>query len=368
MQITLKNGSVFRVLGATKPEALRGANAKLYIYDEFVDIPAKAVRVVRPITLANKGQIIIQSTPKISGISGGTFKKLYDAAVKDKTQYAIYLPADKSNIFTPEELEQFRQDDIAETGTDFNYRQEMLLDWGQTDQTSYYGENLVAMEKDGRIGEHEHDPKHPVYTAIDLGGGADSTAVTWFQYINKQLNIIDYYETNHIGDDVIAKMILSKPYVYGWHFLPHDGVRNDSDHIQRIAKWHGYGLPNSSLLPKTGKELGINEAVGMLAQPTTTFHKPLTAHLIHQLKIYKRKFNDVTGNYEGPEHNSASHGADSFRYVGQAIKWGFDEETGLCIYSGSGKMETYESDDMVSTLGYQSSDEISDTFDDGYDF
>ena len=368
MYIELKNGSVFRVLGATKPDALRGANAKIYIYDEFVDIPASALRVVRPITLANGGQIIIQSTPKITGISGGTFKKLFDSAKKDKTQYAIYLPADKSGIFTKKQLEQFRQDDINETGNDFNYRQEMLLDWGQTDQTSYYGQSLMAMEKDGRIGDHPYNPKEHVYTAIDLGGGADSTAITWFQYIDKKLNIIDYYETNNIGDEPIVKLIQSKPYIYGWHFLPHDGSRNDSDHIQRLQKWRDYGLPNSSTLPKTGIEQGINEVVEILALPTTTFHQPFTFHLIHQLKIYKRKFNETTGNYEGPEHNSASHASDSFRYIGQALKWGFDEK-GNCIYNSSAEMETYESEEMVSVVGRRGTDDDSDErYDDGYDF
>lgn len=367
MFIELKNGSVFRVLGATKPDALRGANAKIYIYDEFVDIPAKALRVVRPITLANGGQIIIQSTPKITGISGMTFKKLYDNAAKDPTQYAIYLPADKSGIFTKAQLEQFRSDDIAETGNDFNYRQEMLLDWGQTDQTSYYGEMLVAMEKDGRIGDHEYDPKHHVYTAIDLGGGPDSTAVTWFQYIDKQLNIIDYYETNNIGDETIVRLIQSKPYVYGWHFLPWDGTTKDSDRIQRLQKWRDYGLPNSSTLPKTGKEQGIADVVGILNLPTTTFHKPFTERLIHQLKLYRRKFNEITGNYDGPEHKTASHGADSFRYVSQALKWGFDEE-GNCIYSSSAEMETYESEEMVSVVGRRNTEDDDSPYDDGYDF
>lgn len=367
MYVELKNGSVFRIIGATKPDALRGANAKIYIFDEFVDIPAKALRVVRPITLANGGQIIIQSTPKITGVSGMTFKKLYDSATKDKTQYAIYLPADKSKIFTKSQLEQFRADDIAETGNDFNYRQEMLLDWGQTDQTSYYGISLMAMEKDGRIGDHEYSPKEHVYTAIDLGGGADSTAITWFQYIDKKLNIIDYYETNNIGDEPMVKLIQSKPYIYGWHFLPHDGTRNDSDHIQRLQKWRDYGLPNSSTLPKTGVEQGIKEVVDLLNLDTTTFHLPFTSHLIHQLKIYKRKFNDATGNYEGPEHGTSSHASDSFRYVGQALRWGFDEN-GKCIYNSSATMERYQGEDMISTINSKNYDSYDKPYNDGYDF
>jgi phage terminase large subunit len=224
------------------------------------------------------------------------------------------------------------------------------------------------MEKDGRIGDHPYDETQPVYTAIDLGGGADSTAITWFQYIDKKTNIIDYYETNNIGDEPMAKLIQGKPYIYGWHFLPHDGTRNDSDHIQRLQKWRGYGLPNSSTLPKTGVEQGIGDVVNLLGLDTTTFHEPFTAKLVHKLKIYKRKFNETTGNYEGPEHGTASHGSDSFRYVGQALKWGFDE-TGKCIYNSSAMMERYESEDMVSVVGAsRHNDDDDKPYDDGYDF
>lgn len=53
MRITLINGSTLFVLGANNPEALRGANAKIYFFDEFVDIPSGALGVVRPITNMN---------------------------------------------------------------------------------------------------------------------------------------------------------------------------------------------------------------------------------------------------------------------------------------------------------------------------
>jgi len=36
MHITLVNGSTFMVLGASDPESLRGANAKLYVISEFI--------------------------------------------------------------------------------------------------------------------------------------------------------------------------------------------------------------------------------------------------------------------------------------------------------------------------------------------
>lgn len=99
MKVTLrKNGSTLTLLGATEADKLRGANGKLYIFSEFVDLPGAALDVIRPIVAVNGGQIIIQSTPKIDGISGGTFKMLFDRALINwnngpKTQYASLITA-----------------------------------------------------------------------------------------------------------------------------------------------------------------------------------------------------------------------------------------------------------------------------------
>jgi phage terminase large subunit len=83
MLIRLTNGSTFQVLGTKDPDALRGANGKLYIFSEFVDIDSAAYDVVIPIIEVNGGQVIIQSTPKIDGISGGTFKIMFDRALEN---------------------------------------------------------------------------------------------------------------------------------------------------------------------------------------------------------------------------------------------------------------------------------------------
>ena len=76
MSVTLINGSTITLLGATDPDALRGANGKLYILSEFVDLPAGLLGVIRPVVAVNGGQIIVQSTPKIDGVSGVTFQNL----------------------------------------------------------------------------------------------------------------------------------------------------------------------------------------------------------------------------------------------------------------------------------------------------
>lgn len=350
MRISLKNGSTFQVMGASDPDALRGANAKLYIFSEFVDIDNAALEVIRPIVAANGGQIIIQSTPKIDGISGGTFKILFDRATKlmaeGKKQYASRITADE--YLAPELLEELRQEAIAKNGNDFFFRQEYMCDWGQASSTSYYGAALMLHEERKLLGRYPHDPAYPVYTAWDLGT-SDSTAITFFQYINKTLRVIDYWEIHDVGYAPIVEFLKTKPYNMVWHFIPHDGsVRDQSDAIQRIYKLHDLGLVNASLLRRENKEDGIRMAVeGITA---VEMNEATTTELIRKLRLYKRKFNGLTGDYEGPEHKTESHAADSIRYMFTAIRQEFDEKTGAFLYAPENRQSTYSSS-LVKTPG-----------------
>jgi hypothetical protein len=357
MRITLKNGSTLFVVGATNADAMRGANGKLYILSEFVDIPQGVLGVIRPIVTVNGGQIIIQSTPKQDGISGGTFKRLYNAAKKNKGQYASFVKADR--YLSPEQLEQARQDYIDEYGNDFLFRQEMLLDWGQSSSTSYYGHRLSEMEKTKQVGLHPYNPDYPVYTAWDLGM-ADSTALWFFQYYNKSLHLIDAYETHDVNDEAVIKFVLGKNYTYAGHFWPHDGAKRDSDAQQRIDKARKMGLANTYLLQRRNKEMGINKVLELLNRKSTTIHAPICGWAVEKLNLYKRKFNPYTGDYEGPDHSTESHIADALRYVAEAIDQFFNQTTGAFYYTNAGKEMTTHSEELVRTHIYSEGEEWAD--------
>lgn len=341
MKIVLKNGSTFTLLGATDPDALRGANGKLYIFSEFVDIPSEALDIIRPIIAVNGGQIILQSTPKIDGISGGTFKILFDRAAKTVGQFSSLVTADR--YLSPEVLEDLRQETIAKNGNDFKWRQEYMCDWGQSSSTTYYGAALGQMLIDGKIADFPYNPAKPCYAAWDLGM-SDSTAITFWQYYDKRVYIIDYHETHDIGSEAIVKFVQAKPYNLAWHFLPHDGAVRDSDAIQRIEKVREYGLINSSLLKREPVEDGINRAVeGIL---NARFNEATTVELRRKLMLCQRKFNPLTGDYLGPEHKTESHAADSIRYTYAAIEQEFDPETGYFYYDPQNAQEEYENDQL----------------------
>jgi hypothetical protein len=309
--------------------------------------------IIEPIVIANGGQIIVESTPKQDGISGMTFVKLRKAAEKDPKQYSSQVFA--TEYMDEEQLDRARQACITRWGNDFKYRQEYLLDEGQALETSYYGNIINSKEQAGLIGEHPWDPKYPVYSTWDLGGGGDSTAGVFWQYYDMHLHIIDAHQTHIVDDAILVKYCNSLEYAghYGWHFFPHDGSTRDSDGIQRISKLMQLGLPNASLLRRRRKEAGLVDAIQLMNQPTTTFHAPTTAvenGLIDTIRLYRRKWNANTGNYEGPEHNTASHYADAIRYVSDSIKQFFDEKTGrfLIVLQTKNTIPAYVSEDEVN--------------------
>jgi hypothetical protein len=332
MSMVLKNGSTLDLVGANAdPEKLRGNNVKLYILSEFVDIDSGVLDIIEPIVIANGGQIIIESTPKQDGVSGATFIKLLKAAEKDPKQYASRVPA--TAYMTEEQLDRARQSCINKWGNDFMFRQEYLLDEGQALETSYYGNILSAKRANGTVGHHPYDPRFPVYTSWDLGGGGDSTAGVFWQYYDKKLYVIDAHQTHVVDDKLLVAYCNTLDYAgnYGWHFFPHDGAKRDSDGVQRIAKFHQLGLPNASLLTRRSKEAGLVDAIQLVNEPWVFFHAPtcdIDYGLLEILGLYRRKWNAFTGNYEGPDHTTASHYADAIRYMSDALHQYFDMTTG----------------------------------------
>lgn len=350
MKITLFNGSTFQVLGTTEPDKLRGANAKLYIFSEFVDIDSAAYDVVVPVTEVNGGQIVVQSTPKIDGISGGTFKMMFDDAEKDPNEFASLVTAHE--YLNDEQLARLRQKNIKKYGNDFFFRQEFLCDWGQASAASYYGGMLQSAIEDGRVGYYPYNRLYPVYTVWDWGM-SDNTAIGFFQFYlvdgKPRVSIVDAYETSDIGIKQLTAFVKAKPYDYAWHFFPHDTSVRDSDAIQRIEKFRDEGLINSSILPRESRDDGIERVVSWL--PSTVFNEIPTDHLRRKLGLYKRKFNTHTGDYVGAEHNSASHYADMIRYMMKAVEEEFDQKT--CELYGSQVDDVSSSEELATTYYYE---------------
>ena len=339
MRIELINGSVFMCVGATNVEALRGANGKKYWFDEFADMPIEAVNVVAPITDANGGKRIYTGTPKIDGINGETMRRMHERFKKDPTKYTCYI--DATHYMAPEQLTKVRDGYILRNGNDFKYKQEMLLDWGQSSSASYYGEIMGRKDKDGSIGEHPYNKAYPVFTAWDLGK-ADAMVVLFFQFFKGKPRIIDIIEKNGSNIKAMAREIRAKPYVYGWHFLPHDGtVASLNDGVSRLATLQEEGITNASTLKRQGVGVGVGYVEEWLKK--ILINVGTTGQFNRKIRVYRKKFNPETGNYAGADHKSESHVADALRYLCTALHFFWNEKSEFTLTLDDDRTE-YESD------------------------
>lgn len=322
MSVELINGSIFRILGTNNDddvEKLRGANSKIYVFSEFADIHPRALDIISPIITANGGKAVLNGTPKLDGRNGAAFKKMFDS-MKDKPN-ALVSFRDAVGIIPAEDLELERQRSIDKYGNDFFFRQEYLCDWGQVSSGSYYGDKLSMIEKDNHMGAFAYNPNYPVYTAWDLGI-ADDTAIWFFQIIGKKLYVIDYMYNNDVGINSYIQYVNNQPYKYAEHFFPHDAADRDKydgeSMIQQIREKGG--LINSTVLRKLSRESGIKNAVESLNDVYFDTANQRVKNAIETLKLYKRQYNELTGEYLGAKHDSSSHAADSFRYMIQGFR------------------------------------------------
>jgi hypothetical protein len=82
---------------------------------------------------------------------------------------------------------------------------------------TYYGRHLAKARKEGRVGSYKWDETQKVYTFSDTGDM--STAVIFAQFLKTGIRIIDdYWDNEGLGLPNWAKVLQSKPYVYGGHF------------------------------------------------------------------------------------------------------------------------------------------------------
>jgi hypothetical protein len=111
MRITLKNGSVYQIVGSDNPDALRGAGIKGVVFSEYAEQSPVAWDTIKPMLLATNGWAMFNFTPKGQNHA----YDLYEMARKDKTWFTQILTVDDTmgQVFTQEQLEQAKSEDLA---------------------------------------------------------------------------------------------------------------------------------------------------------------------------------------------------------------------------------------------------------------
>lgn len=180
---------------------------------------------------------------------------------------------------------------------------------------SYYGVEIGRMEREGRIGIVSWDRALKVHTVWDLGIGSNM-AIGFYQRTREgQLRMIDYWQgIDSDGMPEAINAVFRKPYVYGYHFGPHDLEATDiGTGKTRMESARKLGLA-FRVVPDMHIDDGINAAQITLSQMFAD--KENCKEWLRAMKNYCREWDEKRGSYKDiPYHNWASHGADQFRYA-----------------------------------------------------
>lgn len=175
-----------------------------------------------------------------------------------------------------------------------------------------YAKEIRAAVESGRIRAVPYDPLLKVHTVWDLGWN-DAMCVLMAQRVASSISVIDYLEVSHKTYAEVVEELKQRPYRWGFDFLPHDGkAKNPQTGKSAIETLQALGREVKEV-PDIGLEEGIRAARQLFGQ--LYFDADKTGRLVHCLKRYRRKINQVTQQPEGPLHDEFSHGADSFRYM-----------------------------------------------------
>lgn len=195
---------------------------------------------------------------------------------------------------------------------------------------AYFVKQLIAARAKGQITGLSADPLMRFRAYWDIGGtgnNADAVSIWIAQSIGPRVLILDYYEAS--GQDLATHVNWLRDNGYGQAvcILPHDGKTHEKIHpITFESELIKAGF-DVEVIPNMGRGAALKriEAVRRLF-PNIWFNKDTTQGGLEALGAYHEKQDEVRGIGLGPNHNWASHGADSFGLL--AVHQEMPTETG----------------------------------------
>jgi len=227
--------------------------------------------------------------------------------------FRLTLKASETGIIKPEELESLRAGLTEE-----QFAQEFECSFEAAVIGAYYGRLMSQVETDKRITGVPYEPTAQVWTAWDLGI-RDATAIWFAQVVGREIRIIDYYEAAGVDLGHYVRELLSKPYLYQGHIVPHDAQAKElGTGKSRPEVLESLGLKNITVAAMHRVEDGINAVRTII--PRCWFDQNKCARGIDALKLYRAEYDDKLQTLKPrPVHDWTSHAADAFRYLAMTL-------------------------------------------------
>jgi hypothetical protein len=222
--------------------------------------------------------------------------------------------ASETHVLEPEELERARAEMTPEL-----YAQEFECSFEAAIHGAYYARELEQARAAGRIRAFDYEPAISVDTYWDLGWD-DSTGIAFVQRVGRELHVLEYLEDRNRDLAYYAKVLQSRPYLYGRHYLPHDAAQHElGSGKTRAEMLTMLGLRNLVVLGKNDPLDGINQA--RLLFPRVWFNEPKCRPMLEALSNYRAAWDKTARAFkDDPLHDWTSHAADVFRLMAIQVK------------------------------------------------
>jgi len=308
MRLHLKNGSVFQIMGADKPDSLVGSNPIGIVFSEWSLMDPHCWKLIAPILAQNDGWAVWIYTPR--GPNHG-LSLLNRAKANGDSWYWSHETAKTLKFVNPAALRELR-DELQDEAL---FQQEAFCSFETPMQGAYYSTQIKYLRKNNRITNVPWESKLGVVTSWDLGMD-DATTIWFFQIHQNEIRVIDYYENSGEGLAHYVKMLKDKPYHYDKHYFPWDvSVRDLSTGKTRIQTLREMGLSHITPVQKLGVMEGIEATRNIL--PRMWFDETACERGMSALASYQKEWDEERKVFKtSPLHNWASHGADAMRTFG----------------------------------------------------
>ena len=319
-------GSTFQLIGSDRYNATVGSGPVGIAYSEWALCDPAAWAYHRPMIEESNGTAVFITTPR----GNNHAKAMFDRAKNNPLWFAELQTVDDTGIFTPEQLTESLAEYQDLYGMDLGlalFNQEYYCSFSGATVGAYYGAEMAAAEKDGRICDVPIDPRYPVHTAWDLGKAVNNPiwcfqVIPYFdvtgQYLGSHPHIVDFYKPVNDDLDEWIDWLNDRGYK-GNDYVPHDIV---------VSEWGSKRtryeiLKSKGRRPKRVTKVSVED--GRTAARRTIkvarFDKTRCETGIEGLKQYRREWDTELKTYkENPVKDWAEHIGSAFRYLGLAWK------------------------------------------------
>lgn len=194
----------------------------------------------------------------------------------------------------------------------------------QSTAGTYYAVQIAKARKEKRFTTLPYQEGIPVNTFWDIGH-SDGTAIWFHQRVGARNHFIRFIEGWGEPYSYFVKEMQAMGYVWGTHYLPHDGahVRQGMDYddqLSPVQKLEKLGLRNIEVVNRVEElQHGIQAVREMFS--TCWFDEAGCKEGLIHLEMYRKKWNQTTQCFsDQPQKDIHTEGADSFRQFAQGYQ------------------------------------------------